>query len=146
MNIPNKTIPSHFKKSKPTPPYASSSSFTSLTPSFCFCCTTTETSKPKKEKARLSDGLMWVLISNRDSSWTVCLPIHQFCPFFFFFWDLKKKIEKWNSLHIKTVFILISVVRLIQQLKKKIKWDKIYNIIKVWSCSWMMCVQITKNK
>ena len=145
MNILNKTIPSHFKKSKPTPPYASSSSFTSLTPNFCFCCTTTKTSKPKKEKARLSDGLMWVLVSKRDSPWTVCLPIHQFCPLFFFFWDLKKK-WKWNSLHIKTVFILISMVRIIQQLKKKIKWDKIYNIIKVWSCSWMMGVQITKNK
>ena len=143
MNILNKTIPSHFKKSKPTPPDASSSSITSLTPSSCFCCTKTKTSKLKKEKARLSDGLMWVLISDRDSPWTVCLPIHQFYPFFFL--RFKKK-WKWNSLHIKTVFILISMVRIIQQLKKKIKWDKIYNIIKVWSCSWMMGVQITKNK
>ena len=29
---------------------------------------------------------------------------------------------------------------------EKKKKDKIYNIIKVWSCSWMIGVQITKNK
>lgn len=58
-----------FSKSKPTPPHGSSSSFTSLTPSYCFCFLLHKNQKPKtkKKKQNQSDGLLWVLVSIRDS-------------------------------------------------------------------------------